>query len=106
MASWIRSSEGFFGEFFFFGLCLDDLLLWTGDRGFGGGGNGQFGAGFVGFLDFLLVEGGLVGALLDSLMDLVDGAADFSGEGGELGFAGVPGAQVLDGREAVGELVD
>ena len=27
---------GFRGVFFFFGLRVDDLLLWTGDRGIGG----------------------------------------------------------------------
>ena len=31
-----RGTDGFCGNIFFCGLRLDDLLLWTGDRGIGG----------------------------------------------------------------------
>ena len=62
------------------------------------------------FLRFFGVELGLVlmlvGALFGSLVDVLDGAADFSGEGGELGVFGVFGAEVLGRGEELDVAVD
>ena len=55
---------------------------------------------------FFIEEVGLVGSLLGSAVDILDGSADFSGEAVELGFLGVSGAEVLDGGESLGVVGD
>ena len=99
---WIGEVGGFRGDFFFLGLIGDDLLLWTGDRGIGGGRSGQFRAGFCRFLRFFVIETGLVGALLGAAVDVLRGAADFAGKGVELGLSTLAGSEIVDGRESVG----
>ena len=101
-----RGTDGFCGNFFFCGLRLDDLLLWTGDRGLGGFNFGGFRDGFCQFLRLFVEQIGLVGALGGSAVDVVGGAADFSGEVIELGLLGVAGAEVVDRSEATGVVGD
>ena len=62
----------------------------------------SLGVGSVSSWGLLVVEVGLVGALLSALVDVLDGAADLAGEGGEPGFLGFAGLEVLDRGELVG----
>ena len=61
--------------------------------------SGQFGAGFVRDLRIVFVDLGLVGALVGSSVDFLDGATNLAGEGVELCLLCVVGAEELDRGE-------